>query len=556
VVFHGLAHAVTCDFGRGESVYGSGADDRKPHGQRLCSYRQDLMAPLPALCLMEVIMADLNSVFAEAATRHAERPAVRMDELVLSYSQLRDAAYRMASLLSSAGVAPGDRVALMLPNVPAFPVAFYGALAAGAIVVPMNPLFKSREITYHLSDSGASVLLAWHAEAGEAALGAAAAGVQMLKVDQPDAAGLLTGLAPVPAGVERAAHDDAVILYTSGTTGVPKGAELTHAGLTRNASATAHNLLNAGPDDVVMGCLPLFHVFGLTCALNAAIAVGASLTLLPRFDPARALEIVGRDRVTIFEGVPTMYAAMLHDPVGAVADTSSLRVCVSGCAAMPAEVMRGFEQAFGCMILEGYGLSETSPVASFNHPDRVRKPGSIGTPIQGVEMRVVDEDGAELPVGQIGEIVIRGYNVMKGYWRNPGATAETITDGWLKTGDLAKVDQDGYFYIVDRKKDLIIRGGFNVYPREIEEVLYEHPAVAAAAVIGIPDEHLGEEIGAAVTLKPAATATTDELRAFAKDRVAPYKYPRHVWIMPDLPKGPTGKILRREVSPPQDLRQG
>jgi len=500
-------------------------------------------------------MADLNSVFAEAAARHAERPAVRMDELVLSYSQLRDAAYRMASLLSSAGIAPGDRVALMLPNVPAFPVAFYGALAAGAIVVPMNPLLKSREITYHLSDSGASMLLAWHT-AGEAALGAATSGVQMLKVDEPDASGLLTGLAPVTAAVERAADDDAVILYTSGTTGVPKGAELTHAGLTRNASVTAGNLLNAGPDDVVMGCLPLFHVFGLTCALNAAITVGASLTLLPRFDPAKALQIVGRDRVTIFEGVPTMYAGMLHDPAGAEADTSSLRVCVSGGAAMPAEVMRAFERAFGCMILEGYGLSETSPVASFNHPDRVRKPGSIGTPIQGVEMRVVDDEGAELPVGQIGEIVIRGYNVMKGYWRNPGATAETITGGWLKTGDLARVDEDGYFYIVDRKKDLIIRGGFNVYPREIEEVLYEHPAVAEAAVIGIPDEHLGEEIGAAVTLKAAATATTDELRAFVKDRVAPYKYPRYVWITPDLPKGPTGKILRREVRAPQDLRQG
>ena len=323
-------------------------------------------------------MADLNSVFSEAAARHAERPAVRMDELVLSYSQLRDAAYRMASLLSSAGIAPGDRVALMLPNVPAFPVAFYGALAAGAIVVPMNPLLKGREIAYQLSDSRASVLLAWHAAAGEAALGAAASGVQILKVDEPDAAGLLAGLAPVPAGVERAADDDAVILYTSGTTGVPKGAELTHAGLTRNASVTARNLLNAGPDDVVMGCLPLFHVFGLTCALNAAIAVGAGLTLLPRFDPAKALQIVGRERVTIFEGVPTMYAAMLHDPAGARADTSSLRACVSGGAAMPTEVMRGFEQAFGCMILEGYGLSETSPVASFNHPDRVRKPARVG----------------------------------------------------------------------------------------------------------------------------------------------------------------------------------
>jgi long-chain acyl-CoA synthetase len=537
-------------------VHGGGVGARKSHGQRLYKYKTRPEGAVTGAPPLEVIMADLNSVFAEMTVRHAERPAVRMDELVMTYSQLRDAAYRMASLLSSAGIVPGDRVALMLPNVPAFPVAFYGALAAGATVVPMNPLLKSREISYQLSDSGASVLLTWHTAAAEAALGAAASGVQLLKVDDPDAAGLLTGLAPVPAVVERSADDDAVILYTSGTTGVPKGAELTHAGLTRNASVTARNLLSAGPDDVVMGCLPLFHVFGLTCALNAAIAVGASLTLLPRFDPAKALRIVGRDRVTIFEGVPTMYAAMLHDPASAGADTSSLRVCVSGGAAMPVEVMRGFERAFGCMILEGYGLSETSPVASFNHPDRERKPGSIGTPIQDVEMHVVDNEGTELPAGQIGEIVIRGYNVMKGYWRNPAATAETISGGWLRTGDLARVDEDGYFYIVDRKKDLIIRGGLNVYPLEIEGVLYEHPAVAEAAVIGIPDENLGEEIGAAVALKPAATATTDELRAFVKDRVAPYKYPRYVWILPDVPKGPTGKILRREVSPPQDLRHG
>ena len=499
-------------------------------------------------------MANLNSMFEQAAAQHADRPAVRMDGLELTYAQLRDAARRAATLLSSAGIMPGDRVGVMLPNVPAFPIAFYGALGAGAVVVPVNPLLKSREIAHYLGDSGARVLLAWHAAADEAVMGATETGAQVIKVDEPDMAGLLAGLPPVPAGAEPSGDDDAVILYTSGTTGWPKGAELTHAGMTRNAELTAVTLLYAGPGDVIMGCLPLFHVFGLTCAMNAAITGGSTLTLLPRFDPAKALEIVGRDKVTIFEGVPTMYAAMLHDPAAAQADVSSLRVCVSGGAALPVEIMRGFEQAFGCIILEGYGLSETSPVASFNHPDRVRKPGSIGIPVEGVQMRVVDDDGAELPVGEIGEIVIRGHNVMKGYWGNPEATAETITDGWLRTGDLARVDEDGYFYIVDRKKDLIIRGGFNVYPREIEEVLYEQPAVAEAAVIGIPDEQLGEEVGAAVKLKPGATATPAELRAFVKDRVAPYKYPRHVWIVPDMPKGPTGKILRREVEPPTDIR--
>jgi len=499
-------------------------------------------------------MADLSSVLAQAAAEHGNRPAVRLDSLVLSYAELRDAAARLTSLLPSLGIEPGDRVAVMLPNVPAFPIAFYGALGAGAVVVPMNPLLKSREVSYYLSDSGAKLLFAWHATAGEAAKGAAEAGARVVEVHEPDLADLLAGLAPVPATAPLAADDDdAVLLYTSGTTGRPKGAELTHAGLARNARLTAITLLQAGPADVVMGCLPLFHVFGLTCAMNAAIAAGSTLTLIPRFDPARALQVIGRDKVTIFEGVPTMYAAMLHDPAARSADVSSLRVCISGGAALPVEIMRGFEQAFGCMILEGYGLSETSPVASFNHPDKVRKPGSIGTPVEGVQMRVINDDGGELPASQIGEIVIRGHNVMKGYWRNPQATAEAITDGWFRTGDLARIDDDGYFYIVDRKKDLIIRGGFNVYPREVEEVLYEHPAVAEAAVIGIPHADLGEEVAAAVKLKPGTTASPAELRAFVRDRVAPYKYPRDVWIVADLPKGPTGKILRRAVQPPQHI---
>jgi long-chain acyl-CoA synthetase len=302
----------------------------------------------------------------------------------------------------------------------------------------------------------------------------------------------------------------------------------------------------------VMGCLPLFHVFGLTCGLNATVAAGGTLTLLPRFDPAKTLEIIQRDKVTIFEGVPTMYAAILHLPDVDPAMAATLRVCVSGGASMPVEIMRGFEEKFGCMILEGYGLSETSPVASFNHPDKVRKPGSIGTPVEGVQLRLVDDAGQTVPDGEIGEIAIRGHNVMKGYWGNPEATAEAITDGWFRTGDLAKVDSDGYYYIVDRKKDLIIRGGYNVYPREIEEVLHEHPAVAEVAVIGIPHPDLGEEVGAAVALKPGASATAAELREFARDKMAAYKYPRQIWLVEALPKGPTGKILRREVHPPKD----
>jgi long-chain acyl-CoA synthetase len=498
-------------------------------------------------------MTNLSSVLDRAASEHPERTAVRLDDLALSYGELRTAAGRMAALLPSLGISPGDRVAIMLPNVPAFPIAFYGALAAGAVVVPMNPLLKSREVAFYLNDSGAKVLFAWSAVAEEAIKGADQTGAQVIEVGEPALATLLAGVDPVPRSADRADEDDALILYTSGTTGWPKGAQLTHANMTRNASETGTTLFSIGPDDVVMGCLPLFHIFGLTCGLNATMIGGGTLTLLTRFDPAKALEVVGRDKVTIFEGVPTMYAAMLHHPASADADVTSLRLCVSGGSAMPVGILRGFEKAFGCVILEGYGLSETSPVASFNHPDRVRKPGSIGTPIAGVEMRVVGEEGAEVPAGEVGEIAIRGYNVMKGYWAKPDATAEAFQDGWFLTGDLAKVDDEGYFYIVDRKKDLIIRGGLNVYPREVEEVLYEHPAVAEAAVVGIPHDDLGEEIGAAVTLKPGMTATVDEIRAFVKERVAPYKYPRYIWLQSELPKGASGKIIRREVELPEDL---
>ena len=497
-------------------------------------------------------MANLSSLLERAAAQ-LDRVAIRMDDLTLTYGQLHEAAARMSALLAARGVRPGDRVGIMLPNVPAFPVSFYGALAAGAVVVPMNPLLKSREVAYYLGDSGARVVLAWHAAAGEAAKGAADAGAEAIAVETPDLAGLLAGFAPATGDPGRHDDDDAVILYTSGTTGRPKGAELTHAGLVRNAEITARTLLENHAGDVTMGCLPLFHVFGLTCGLNATVAGAGTLTLLPRFDPARALEIIQRDQVTIFEGVPTMYAAMLHLPGADPAMAACLRVCASGGASLPVEILRGFEEKFGCVILEGYGLSETSPVASFNHPDKVRKPGSIGTPIEGVEMRLIDNEWHTVPDGEIGEIAIRGHNVMKGYWNKPEATAEAISpDGWFRTGDMARVDEDGYYYIVDRKKDLIIRGGFNVYPREIEEVLHEHPAVAEVAVIGIPHPDLGEEVGAAVALKPGASATPEELRAFARDRVAAYKYPRRVWLVDSLPKGPTGKILRREVQPPEE----
>jgi long-chain acyl-CoA synthetase len=437
----------------------------------------------------------------------------------------------------------------MLPNVPYFPFVYYGVLRAGGVVVPMNVLLKGREVAFYLEDSGARLVFAWH-DFGEAAqAGAAEAGAECVLVTPGEIEGVVFGAPEVTEVVDRDPGDTAVILYTSGTTGTPKGAELTHGNMQSNAETSA-DLIRFESGAVVLGGLPLFHSFGQTCSLNTAVLRGACLTLLPRFDPVKALEIIARDRVSIFLGVPTMYTALLHTPAREGADVSSLKVCVSGGSAMPVEVMRGFEEAYGAVILEGYGLSETSPVASFNHPDRERKPGSIGTPIAGVEMKVVDDEGREVPQGEVGEIVIKGPNVMKGYLNRPDATAETIRDGWFHSGDLGRVDEDGYFFIVDRKKDMIIRGGYNVYPREVEEVLYEHPAVREAAVVGVPDEQWGEEVGAVVALKDGASATPEELRDFAKDQVAAYKYPRRVWIVADLPKGPTGKILKREIEIP------
>jgi long-chain acyl-CoA synthetase len=408
----------------------------------------------------------------------------------------------------------------MLPNVPQFAMAYFGVLRMGGVVVPMNPLLKPREVEHYVTDSGAAVVL--------------------------DDANVLPGDAePDFRVVERDASDTAVILYTSGTTGKPKGAELTHRNLVMNA-AVMRDLLSVSHDDVVLGALPLFHSFGQTCGLNTAVASGACLALLQRFVPGDVLELVERRRVTVFEGVPTMYAALLNDSGRDRHDVSSLRVCVSGGAALPLEVLHGFETVFGCVVLEGYGLSETSPVASFNRADGVRKPGSIGTPVDGVEMKLLDESAEG-----VGEIAIRGHNVMTGYWRDAQATAAAIDGGgWFRSGDLARIDEDGCYFVVDRKKELIIRGGYNVYPREIEEVIYEHPAVREAAVVGIPHPELGEEIGAAVALKAGADVDEADVREFVKAQVAAYKYPRHLWFVDELPKGSTGKILKRAIEVP------
>jgi long-chain acyl-CoA synthetase len=478
-----------------------------------------------------------------------EKTALKLDEVEMSYRALDTASARVAGLLAQRGVEPGDRVGLMLPNVPEFAVVYFGVLRAGAVVVPINPLLKEREVAFYLSDSGARMVFAWHGFAEAAEAGARGPGAECVFVTPGEFARLLADADQLDSLADRAADDTAVILYTSGTTGTPKGAELTHSNLSSNVAAVTA-LHSFGENDVVLGALPLFHSFGQTCSMNAAVASGATLSLIPRFDAERALAIITRDRVTVFQGVPTMYSALLHHPRRDEFDTSTLRECVSGGASLPAEVLRGFEQEFGCKLLEGYGLSETSPVASSNRPDRQRRPGSVGVPIEGVQMRIVNEDGEEVPIGSRGEIVIRGPNVMKGYWGRPDATAEVIRDGWFHSGDIGVMDEDGYFFIVDRLKDMIIRGGYNVYPREIEEVLYEHPAVREVAVVGVPHPELGEEVAAAVALKDGAAADEAELREFVKARVAPYKYPRRISFFTDLPKGPSGKIVKREIELP------
>src|SRR5271163_1773259 len=499
-------------------------------------------------------MPNLRFCLTESADRYPHAAAMRCEGVTTTYSQLADSVCRFAEFLVRQGITPGDRVGVMMPNGPEFVVVFHSVLHEGAVVVPMHPLQSAREVAFFLANTGAKMLFFAPECAAAATAGALAAGVCALAIDSRALADHTAGVAGFPRPLPRAADDTAVILHTSGTTGVPKGAQLTHANLSRNQEIVAGSLLGLKPDDVVMGSLPLFHVFGMTCGLLAAMSVGATLALLPRFDPGEALRMIAAERVTIFEGVPTMYVAMLAEADRNDVDVSSLRVCVSGGAAMPVEVLRAFEGRFGCTLLEGYGLSET-PAVCFNHPDRPRKVGSIGTPIDGVKMRIVDDDGNTVPVGTPGEVQVRGHNVMKGYWNLPDASEAAIKDGWFCTGDIGRVDEDGFYYIVDRKKDLIIRAGYNVYPREVEEALHEHPAVANAVVIGMPHDSLGEEVGAAVVLKRDASAGVSELREFVKHRVAAYKYPRRIWIVGSLPTGPTGKVLRREVQPPP-LEQG
>ena len=497
----------------------------------------------------------------ESAKSSPNKPALIIGEATMTYAQVHGLAQRFAGALAGLGIQPGQHVALMLPNVPHFTIAYYGAHYAAAPVVPLNVLLTAPEVTYHLDDSDAVAIIAWEGFAEAALKGAEGADccehVVLVRADRSDLSApegahnftaLVGGASPVTELPNTDPDDTAVILYTSGTTGRPKGAELTHFNLFFNAHYCRTVLLPMTADTVALATLPLFHSFGQTVIQNAVLAAGGTVVLLPRFTPTDAFGLMHKHRVTLFAGVPTMYFALLNHPDAEEYDLSSLELCVSGGSAMPVEVMGAFDQKYGVNILEGYGLSETSPVASFNQLDRPKKAGSIGLPIWGVEFKLVDaDDNTVSGTDAAGEICIKGPNVMKGYYQRPEANAEVFRGGWFHTGDIATRDDDGFYYIVDRKKDMIIRGGFNVYPREIEEVLYGHPAIAEAAVIGVPHESHGEEVKAVVAFKPGQSADEDTLRAYCRERLAAYKYPRLFEIRDSLPKTATGKILKREL---------
>ena len=515
---------------------------------------------------------NLASLLEDSAHRVPERDAIILGEMSLSYARLDGAANQVANLLVSRGVAPGDKVALSCPNIPSFTIVYFGILKAGATVVPLNVLLKGREVAYHLRDSEAKAYLCFQGTP-ELPIGAEGyAGFSEVEscehfvviTADPAAASPIAGtetlgeaMACQPATFETVATDEddtAVILYTSGTTGQPKGAELRHRNMRDNALACGPLFdVDIDAPDTYLCVLPLFHSFGQTVIQNTACAFGGTVVMLPRFEAGAALNLMLKTGVTFFAGVPTMYWALLgalDDGVDVTSIAKNLRVAVSGGAALPVEVHRNVEKRLGVTILEGYGLSETSPVASFSVYGEPARVGSIGLPIPGVEMKLIDPIGwTELTDSPdaVGEIAIKGHNVMKGYYKRPDATAEVIHDGWFRTGDLGRRDEDGWYYIVDRSKDMINRGGYNVYPREIEEVLLTHPAVSLAAVIGVPDERFGEEVKAFVILKPGASAAPDELIAWAKEQMAAYKYPRMVEVVESLPTTATGKILKRKL---------
>jgi long-chain acyl-CoA synthetase len=486
-------------------------------------------------------MDNLAALLDEAAALHGSRPALLRDGTSIDYATLQERATRCAGLLRAHGIGPGDRVAILLPNVPEFVAAYFGALRLGAVVVPLNALLKSLEIEERLADAEAKLLVAPPEREPELAECLGRHAVALL-----DPA-LAAEADPVGDIVDREPSEPAVLLYTSGTTGGPKGAELTHEGLRFAANCLAGPLLGLTPDDVLFGAAPLAHIFGQSGVMNAAIVAGACVLLVSRFEPAVSLELMRQTSTTVFLGVPTMVIGLLGAAESAP-ELPPFRVAHSGGAPLAVEVLGAFTARFGCPMLEGYGLTETSGAVVTHHLGQATKAGSVGTVVDGAELRIVDGDGRLAAGGEIGEVSVRGPGIMRGYWHSPDATAAALdAEGWFATGDMGYLDADGYLFLVDRKKDMIIRGGYNVYPREVEEIVYQHPSVLEAVVVGVPEPRLGEEVVALVVTRPGLACDPDEVREFVRERIAAYKYPRLVIVTDALPRGPSGKILKREI---------
>lgn len=517
---------------------------------------------------------NLASIIEHHARLAPQKEAIVWNDKRFTYGQLNALANRVANALAKMGVGHGDKVALSCPNLPYFPIVYYGIMKAGAAVVPLNVLFQPREVAYHLSDSDAKAVFVFE---GTPELPLA----QNVKAgfDETDSCEHLIVMTADPAGPSpfpehktltqitvdtsdafetypTKPDDTCAILYTSGTTGQPKGAELTHMNLMLNVTDTfgVHLPVMDFTDGVQKSCLitlPLFHTTGQTVQMNTQLYAGHKVILLPRFDEKATLEAMVKENVHFWVGVPTMYWALLRYAKETGFDVSglakTLKVCTSGGAPMPVEVMKEFERTFGVRVFEGYGLSETSPLATFNHFERPAKPGTVGQPILGVEVKCVDDNDNEVPRGERGEVVIRGHNVMKGYYKRSDATAEAFRNGWFHTGDIGIIDEEGYLAIVDRKKDMILRGGYNVYPRELEEVIITHEAVSLVAVVGVPDERLGEEVKAYVVLHGGAALTEEDFIGWCKQQFAANKYPRYVEFRESLPIGGTGKVLKRAL---------
>ncbi|WP_038055886.1 long-chain-fatty-acid--CoA ligase [Thermus amyloliquefaciens] len=520
----------------------------------------------------------LTELLRENARRYPHKVALEFLGRSLSYQSLWQQVEAFAKGLQEAGLKPGDRVAIMLPNSPQFVIAFYGTLLAGGVAVNTNPMYTPRELRHQLLDSGAKALVILDlllpryqevkAEAPVEVL--VRTGIQdylpfpknllypLMLRRKGQAPKRLEGIPwraflkpgkphPVPLDLDHLA----LLQYTGGTTGVAKGAMLTH----RNLSSNALQVRAWIPDfqegkEVVLGAIPFFHVYGMTVAMNLALLGAAKLVLLPRPEIKPIVEAIEKHQVTLFPGVPTLYVAFNTFPGIEKRNLKSIRACISGSAPLPLEVAERFEALTGAKLVEGYGLTEASPVTHCNPLHGPRKLGSVGLPFPGVEAKVVDEEGQEVPVGEVGELIVKGPNVMKGYWNRPEETQRTLKEGWLFTGDMARMDQDGYFYIVDRKKDMIIAGGYNIYPREVEEVLYQHEAVQEAAVVGVPDPYRGETVAAFIVLKEAykGKVTEKDLEAFCRQNLAAYKVPRIIQFRDSLPKSSVGKILKRELT--------